>query len=150
MSVGEKTSKVLFESEFSNRLPDLSHDGKWVTYASNESGRFEVYVRAFPGPGGKWAVSIDGGDQPLWNPNGREIFYRDGTNVVAAIVTTSPTFAVLSRKVLFEDRYDNAGTQDWHVFPDGNHFAMVRPVKNESDLTVTSNALAAARRATRK
>jgi len=150
MNVGEKTTKLFFESEFSNRLPDMSADGKWVTYTSNESGRFEVYVRPFPGPGGKWAVSTDGGDQPLWNPNGREIFYRDGTNVMVASVTTSPTFAVLSRKPLFEDRYDNAGTQDWHVFPDGNHFAMVRPVQNESELTVTLNALTEVRRAAKK
>ncbi len=142
VKVGEKTAQALFESEFNNRLPDLSPDGKWVTYASNESGRYEVYVRPFPGPGGKWAVSGNGGDQPLWNPNGRELFYRDGLNIIAVSVATSPTFSVLSRKVLFEDLYDNAGTQDWHVFPDGNHFAMVRPVQHEMALTVTMNALA--------
>ena len=143
MNVGEKTAKPFFTSEFANRLPDVSSDGKWVTYASNESGRTEVYVRPFPGPGGKWAVSTDGGDQPLWNPNGKEIIYRDGTNVISAIVSTSPTFTVLSRKILFEDRYDNAGTQDWHIFPDGNHFAMVKPVNTQAELVVTTNALAA-------
>ena len=142
MHVGDKEGKAVFASEFSNRLPDLSSDGKWITYASNETGRIEVYVRPFPGPGGKWAVSTNGGDQPLWNPNGKEIFYRDGTNVIAATVSTSPTFSVLSRKVLFEDHYDNAGTQDWHVFPDGNHFAMVRPVSEDAQLVVTINALA--------
>ena len=143
VGVGEKTANPFFTSDFSNRLPDISPDGKWVTYASNESGRVESYVRPFPGPGGKWAVSTDGGDQPLWNPNGKEIFYRDGTNVVAAAISTSPTFTVLSRKVLFEDRYDNAGTQDWHIFPDGNHFAMVKPVNTQAELIVTMNALAA-------
>ena len=143
MQVGEKTATRAFDSDFQSRLPDLSPDGKWVTYASNESGgRFEAYVRPFPGPGGKWIVSTNGGDQPLWNPNGKEIFYRDGANVIAATVSTSPTFSVLSRKVLFEDKYDNAGTQDWHVFPDGNHFAMVKPVQTESQLIVTMNALA--------
>lgn len=150
ITVGEKLATRVISSEFNERLPDLSLDGKWITYASNESGRYEVYVRPFPGPGGKWAVSTNGGDQPLWNPNGREIFYRDGNSVVAASVTTSPTFAVLSRKVLFEDIYDNAGTQDWHVFPDGNHFAMVRPVKNESELTVTLNVLATLKGAAKK
>lgn len=150
VGVGEKLGKPLFTSEFSNRLPDLSPDGKWVTYASNESGRVEIYVRPFPGPGGKWAVSTGGGDQPLWNPNGREIFYRDGTNVIAASVSTSPTFAVLSRKVLFEDPYENAGTEDWHVFPDGNHFAMVRPVNVEAQLMVAMNALSADKASARK
>ncbi len=142
MEVGGKTVTRVFESEFAARLPDLSPDGKWITYASNESGRYEAYVRPFPGPGGKWAVSTNGGDEPLWNPNGKEILYRDGTNVVAVTVTTTPTFSVVSRKLLFEDKYDNAGTQDWHVFPDGNHFAMVKQVQTEAQLVVTVSALA--------
>ena len=148
--VGAKDTKPLIETEFSNRLADMSADGKWIAYASNESGRYEIYVRPFPGPGGKWAVSTNAGDEPLWNPNGRELFYRDGTNVMVATVTTSPTFSVVSRKVLFEDLYDHAGTHDWHIFPDGNHFAMLRPVQSEAELTVTLNALAGVRAAAKK
>jgi eukaryotic-like serine/threonine-protein kinase len=150
LDIGTKKATPLFASEFTNRLSDISADGKWITYTSNESGRIEVYVRPFPGPGGKWPVSSGGGDEPLWNPNGREIFYRDGVNVIAVSVSTAPTFSVLSRKALFEDRYDHSGTLDWHVFPDGNHFAMLRPVQGEAALTVTINALAAVKRAAKK
>ena len=150
LQVGAKESKPLIESEFTNRLADMSADGKWIAYASNESGRYEIYVRPFPGPGGKWAVSTNAGDEPLWNPNGLELFYRDGTNVMVATVSTSPTFSVVSRKVLFEDRYDHAGTHDWSIFPDGNHYAMLRPEQSEAELTVTLNALAGVKGAAKK
>ena len=61
-----------------------------------------------------------------------------------------PTFAVLSRKVLFEDRYDLVGTLNWHVFPDGNHFALLRTVRANAELTVTVNWVAELRRAAKK
>ncbi len=102
-------------SDFGIALAASNAGGARVTQTGLSFGRVEVYVRPFPGPGGKCAVSTNGGDQPLWNPNGREIFYRDGTNVIAASVATAPTFSVLSRKVLFENRYDLAGTS----FPTG-------------------------------
>jgi hypothetical protein len=138
------------ESGFSNRLGELSPDGKWLAYTSTESGRTEVYVRAFPGPGGKWEVSNNGGDQVLWNPNGRELFYRDGAKVIAVSVSTSPTFEVLKRTVLFDDRFATAGTLNWDVFPDGNHFVMVRPVDRDAKLVVTVNWLAELKRAAKK
>ena len=61
---------------FAERTPAFSPDGRWVTYYSNESGRYEVYVRPFPGPGGKWQISTGGGRFPSWSPNGKELFYR--------------------------------------------------------------------------
>ena len=139
---GGKGAEPAMESEFRNRLPDLSPDGKWLAYTSTESGRTEVYVRAFPGPGGKWAVSNSGGDQVLWNPNGRELFYRDGAKIIAVGVSTSPTFEVLKRTVLFDDRFAVAGTLNWDVYPDGNHFVMVLPVDRDAKLVVTVNWLA--------
>jgi Tol biopolymer transport system component len=147
---GGKSAKLAMESGFSNRLGELSPDGKWLAYTSTESGRTEVYVRAFPGPGGKWEVSNNGGDQVLWNPNGRELFYRDGAKVIAVSVSTSPTFEVLKRTVLFDDRFATAGTLNWDVFPDGNHFVMVRPVDRDAKLVVTVNWLAELKRAAKK
>jgi serine/threonine-protein kinase len=55
--------------------PEFSPDGRWLAYASNRSGRWEVYVRPYPGPGADEQVSVDGGDSPAWNPNGRELFF---------------------------------------------------------------------------
>ena len=67
--------------------------------ASDESGRLEIYVRPYPGPGGKWQVSTDGGSEPVWNPKGRELFYRAGNKMMAVDVTTEPErFLLASRK----------------------------------------------------
>jgi len=56
--------------------PAFSPDGRWIAYRSNESGSDEIYVRPFPGPGGKWQVSTVGGSSPFWSRNGRELFYE--------------------------------------------------------------------------
>ena len=73
----------------------LSPDGRWLAYASNESGRFQVYVRPFPDVNaGRWQISVNGGNEPHWAHSGRELFFRDEKgNLVAMAVTTSPGFA---------------------------------------------------------
>src|SRR4029453_664746 len=68
-----------------------SPDGKWIAYVSDESGRFEIYVRSFPGPGEKWPISLEGGNEPVWPRNGRELFYRAGDTMMAVDVQTTPT-----------------------------------------------------------
>ena len=72
---GEHTSFGVATTDFDERDAQFSPDGKWVAYQSNESGRFEIYVQPFPGPGGKTLVSAGGGAQVRWNPDGRELFY---------------------------------------------------------------------------
>jgi len=67
---GPRTPQLFLANQFDNHSPSMSPDGRWVAYVSNESGRLEVYVRPFPGPGGRWQVSLDGGSEPLWAPNG--------------------------------------------------------------------------------
>ena len=102
--------------------PSISPDGRWFAYSSNESGRREVYVRPFPGPGGRVQVSVDGGQRPAWPRNGREIFYRaaDGSWVVAT-VRTDPDFAVESR-----ERFGSPGMGDSDVSPDGQRAMTIR------------------------
>jgi serine/threonine-protein kinase len=99
----------------------LSPDGRWLAYQSNESGKWEVYVAAFPGPGGKWQISTDGGEYPLWGPSGKEIFYGHAKKVMRAVVTTTPTFSASRPEILFEGDYDG-----WTIGPDGNRFLMVK------------------------
>ena len=86
----------LLGSEFDERGPDLSPDGRWLVYVSNESGQDEIYVRPFPNVGeARWQVSTGGGTEPMWAHDGREIFYRNGSeDMVAVSVTTDPTFAL--------------------------------------------------------
>ena len=71
-----------------NGAARFSPDGHWIAYSSNESGRSEVYVQPFPGPGGKWQTSTEGGNWPVWAPSGRELFYLNGSKIMGVAVTT--------------------------------------------------------------
>ena len=66
-------------------MPVLSPDGRFLAYTSNESGRFEVYVQSFPGPGGKWQISTAGGGEPHWRADGKELYYRAPDQKVMAV-----------------------------------------------------------------
>jgi len=81
-----------------------SPDGQWVAYASDESGRWEVYVEPYPGPGAKTMISTEGGHQPLWSRDGTELLYRSGEKMMAATIKTEPEFDV-SIEELFERRF---------------------------------------------
>ena len=107
----------------------FSPDGRWVAYVSFETGRPEIYVRAFPGPGGgKWQVSNEGGTQPVWPKGANEIFYRNGERVMAVSVQTQPTFQPGSPRQLFVGRYLlwTGPFRSYDVAPGGQRFLMVR------------------------
>ncbi len=83
------------------RQARLSRDGHWFAYISEETGRPEVYVQPFPGPGGRYQVSSGGGVEPVWSPNGNELFYRAGQALISAKLATVPELAVVRRDTLF-------------------------------------------------
>jgi hypothetical protein len=88
------------------RVPmSWSPDGRWLAYISNESGRYEVYVQPYPGPGGKSQISTEGGTEPAWNSNGRELCYRSGDKMMAVEIATQPSFTAGKPRMLFEGRY---------------------------------------------
>jgi Tol biopolymer transport system component len=109
----------------------FSPDGKWVAYQSNESGRFEVFVVPYPGPGAKRQVSIDGGTDPRWSRDGRELFYLNGTKMMAAAVETGPTFRVLGTPRMLFDYPGYLETAQYDVSPDGRRFLMARNAPTE-------------------
>ena len=74
-SVLEDRPFVVVQTEFNEGLAQFSPDGRWIAYESDKTGRYEVYLRPFPGPGGDSLVSTAGGTQVRWNPNGKELFY---------------------------------------------------------------------------
>jgi eukaryotic-like serine/threonine-protein kinase len=86
-----------------------------------------VYVRSFPGPGSKWPISSGGGTEPAWSRDGSELFYRQGTRMMAVPVRTAPTFSVGAARVVFEGQYEPGinGFPDYDVSPDGQRFLMV-------------------------
>ncbi|MEO7521577.1 MAG: protein kinase [Gemmatimonas sp.] len=111
--------------------PTVSPDGKWMAYVSNETGRLEVYVVPFPTSGSaKWPISTAGGIAPRWSRKGGEIFYLDlQSNMMAAQVTTSPSFALQGSRVLFRASdfvMTAVSRRNWDVAPDDGRFLMVQ------------------------
>jgi eukaryotic-like serine/threonine-protein kinase len=101
---------------------------------SDESGRREVYVRPFPG-GGKTQISTEGGVEPVWARNGRELFYRIGDKMMATAIETKPVFAAAKPKLLFEGHYETsmyAFEPNYDVSPDGQRFLMIKASEQES------------------
>ncbi len=116
--------RVFLDSPFDVLAPELSPDGKFVAYESDESGQHEVYVQPFPRGGGKRQVSTNGGRQPRWR--GEELFYLEGDTLVAVSVTTRPTFSRGSERRLFDDRDAALGRgHHYEVSADGQRFVMV-------------------------
>ena len=105
LSLKDRTRKLFLSTPTTEGAPRFSPDGRWIAYVSDESGRPEIYVQPFPGPGGKWQISTDGGIEPAWNPNGRELFYRIGDRMMAVPITTTPAFCTGRPTMLFERPY---------------------------------------------
>jgi WD40 repeat protein len=117
--------------------PRFSPDGRWLAYASDESGRFQVYVRPFPGPGGRIQISADGGGQPVWSPDGRRLFYRtDQAMMVAELeFDAGGGMTVTARDRLFEgDFFGGPGSTKatYDVHPDGRRFVLARALGGRS------------------
>jgi len=72
--------EVFLQTSSDESSPIFSPDGKWLAYVSNEKGSHQVYVRAFPDKGGKWPISLDGGDYPMWSRSGHELFFESSDN----------------------------------------------------------------------
>jgi Tol biopolymer transport system component len=137
LRMGDRKAQPFLRTRFDEAVPQFSPDGRWLAYISNESGRYEIYVQAFPGPGGKWQISTEGGTEPAWNRNGRELFYRNGDKMMAVDIATLPSFSVGKPKILFEGRYDLAPfpSTNYDVSPDGQRFLMVKPSEQEAAAT---------------
>ena len=122
----------LLTEEFDEISPTVSPDGKWLAYASNETGRFEVYVRPFPDTdGGRWQISTNGGREPVWAHSGRELFYLGPSEVIAAQVTTEPAFNRGEQRVLFSHGSEyirGSGYTAYDVSPDDQRFVMIRRI----------------------
>jgi Tol biopolymer transport system component len=118
-------------SRFNELTPAFSPDGRWLAYASDESGTsLEVYVRPYPGPGGKWQISTGGGVEPVWSLNGRELFYKalNGTNIMAVSYTASAdTFRSGTPQLASPSEMTSVGpSYNFSPHPDGQRFAVLK------------------------
>ncbi len=130
------TAPVFTRTRAADGAPQLSPDGRWMAYASEESGRREIYVQAYPGPGGRWQVSSDGANEPLWSASGRELFYRSGDRMMAVEISTDGEFLAGKPRQLFEGPYVRAAggyvRAQYDVSPDGQRFLMLKAVEQEA------------------
>jgi Tol biopolymer transport system component len=128
LRLGDHKAQPFLRTQFNEAAPRFSPDGRWLAYISNESDRYEVYVQPYPGPGGKWQVSTEGGTEPAWNPNEHELFYRSGDKMMAVDIATQPTFTAGKPRVLFEGPYLGAPgtTTNYDLSRDGQRFLMVK------------------------
>ena len=123
--VGESSELILHEP-FNERWPDLSPDGRWVAYASDESGMFEIYVKPFPDVDqGKWQISTEGGNWPVWSPDGRELYYFN-RGMMAVEIETEPTVTTGPPRTLFQGSYRTGGGRHYDLAPDGERFLMIQ------------------------
>ena len=130
-TTAEPSPTVFLQTEFSERNPRVSPDGRWIAYQSNESGRAEIYVQPYPGPGGKWQVSTGGGIQPQWRGDGKELFYMaPDQSLMAVPVAAGETFESGNPVALFRARLTELSLTGcgWAVTSDGQRFLLNSPV----------------------
>ncbi len=127
-------------TDFHESNARISPDGRWIAYSSDESGRAEVYVQSFPEHGGKWQVSTQGGDQPAWRADGKEVFYLSrGGEVTAVPVTTGTTFEAGIPEPLFTRRLTRGPIlrNRFAPAPDGQRFLLNVPLESAAPQTFT-------------
>ena len=149
---GDRRPRPFLETRFNEQYPDLSPDGRWLAYVSNQTGRVEVYVQPYPGAGLRQQISVDGGTAPAWSRDGRELFYMTApslggqaalTKMMVVPIQLKPTFTAGTPRMLFEGRYGlTANIRGYDVAPDGR-FLMVqqkdRPATRVADMVIVQN-----------
>jgi eukaryotic-like serine/threonine-protein kinase len=152
-SDGDRTPIPILQTQFAEGAPAFSPDGRWLAYVSNETGRNEIYIRPFTGPGEKLTVSTEGGNEPYWPPRSRELFYRTGDAVMAVEIATSPTLTVGKPRLLFEKPYERSQAfwPNYTATADGQRFVMIKRIdrgETPAQINVVVNWFEELRRAT--
>lgn len=130
VSIDDGTVTVLLDSSFEEREATVSPDGRWLAYTSDESGQFEVYARSFSPKGPRWPISTNGGREPVWSPDGAELFYLESQGVMAVpISSTEEGLDPGKPSQLFEWRFA-ADAPSYDIAPDGERFIMIRPTED--------------------
>jgi dipeptidyl aminopeptidase/acylaminoacyl peptidase len=138
--VDDRRPFIIVDTPFAKDEPHFSSDGRWLAYYSDESGRAEVYVQPFPGPGERVRVSTDGGSQPRWKKDGTELFYLslDG-KFMSAAMRYQPALQVDVPRVLFQTPITDAtpNLDQYDVTADGQRFVVLAPVEGDTQSPIT-------------
>jgi serine/threonine-protein kinase len=127
LSMDDRKATAFLATPYAEDDPELSPDGKWLAYSSNDSGRFEIYVQRFPEGGKRWQISNDQGYRPMWSKDGKELFYENNDQVMMVPVATKPDFHADSPRLLFRGRFDG----NYDVTRDGR-FLMLKGAEQGS------------------
>ena len=131
---GDKKPMPIAVSPFSEQSAMFSPDGRYVAYVSNESGRDEIYVQTFPEPGGKWQVSNEGGNDPSWREDGKEIYYRSPDQKLMAVeIHGGADFQAGVPQALFPIRIRVGNPRNKYTpYPDGQRFMIAAPLGRDA------------------
>ncbi len=145
LSEADTETRVVLETPADELTPALSPNGRWLAYMSDEAGEFQIFVRAYPGPGGKWQVSTEGGAVPRWSSDGAELFFRWRDTLYSVTVDEGAgSFRASRPRILLEDLSDAETNYDYDVL-DSDRFLVVESVGDDSapaGVTVMVNWLA--------
>jgi len=146
----------VFAAQFMESTGAVSPDGRWVAYASNDTGRSEIYIQAFPAPGvngpkGRWQISSGGGYDVKWKGDGKELYFEslDGKMMAAGIQAGPQGIHAETPRVLFSADFATTSLHEFDVTPDGQRFLLMLQPKTQGSgekLTVVSNWQAALRK----
>jgi serine/threonine protein kinase/Tol biopolymer transport system component len=143
LSVAERKARPFLATPFHEGTPQFSPDGRWMAYASAESGTMEVFVQAFPASGGKWQISTAGGSYPRWRRDGKELYYiAPGDTLMAVDVKAGSGFTAGAPKPLFRTRIKSLDIFfQYDVSPDGQRFLVNTLPEGEQrdEITVVQN-----------
>ena len=123
---------------FDEGWPEFSPDSQWIAFQSNQSGREEVYVISYPSKDRLVQISTDGGTDPRWGPDGKELFYRNGKKLMAVALRTQPEFSAGSPQVMFEGDYA-FGDPLYDISPSGQRFLMMTREEGLEQINVVLN-----------
>ncbi|HXW06931.1 MAG TPA: protein kinase [Vicinamibacterales bacterium] len=131
---GDRKPFPVVKTPFAELWATFSPGANYIAYQSNESGRAEIYVHEFPEARNKWQISTEGGLEPYWSADGRELFYRSGSRVFSVPVQTGATFAAGTPAPLFQTRFATVTVRGrYRPAPDGQRFLVLSPLAREAE-----------------
>jgi hypothetical protein len=135
----ETTIRTLLDGEDDELAPVVSRDGNWMAYVSDYSGQDEIYVTTFPEVGARIKMSNKGGNSPTWAPDGKHLYFFQGTELIDVAIETEPRLRVLGRSVLFEGNYvQYRWSRQYDIHPDGRSFILIKNPTHGSAEVITN------------
>jgi Tol biopolymer transport system component len=134
---GDHTPQRLFRDSAGENDPQISPDGKWIAFIARVSSRQEIFVAPFPAAAPRRQVSIDGGDEPLWSHDGRELYFQNGAKLMAVAITTGATLSAGVPRLVHEGRFFRTinGNTSYGITPDGSRFLRIQQVAPARPIT---------------